>query len=94
MDGIAMNDTAKNIADRIKQLESSAQKARLEAMQVAATLLVTENAQLTGTRRNTAPTGDLAALKARYDMLVRVADDAQAMIDKLHAEQHDVRYYR
>ena len=27
-------------------------------------------------------------------VLVRMADDAQVQIDRLHAEEHDVKYYR
>jgi hypothetical protein len=82
----------KTIAGRIKDLESTAQKARLEAMQVAAKLLATQSSELA--RSNSDQSGEQAVLKARYDMLVRMADDAQAQIDRLHAEQHDVKYYR
>jgi hypothetical protein len=39
------------------------------------------------------PAGDLAALRAHYDILVRVADDAHATIDRLHAEQRYVKCY-
>jgi hypothetical protein len=90
----AMTDNEKVLAERIRELEGSAQKARLEAMQVAAALLTRESARLAGARSNTDQTGDIAALQARYDMLVRLADDAQAQLDKLHVEQHDVKYYR
>ena len=89
-----MTPSEKSIADRIKELEGSAQKARLEAMQVAAMLLTKETARMSGARANSDPSGDIAALKARYDMLKRVADDAQAQLDKLHADHHDVKYYR
>jgi hypothetical protein len=82
----------KTIAGRIKELQGSAQKARLEAMQVAARLLAKESSELA--RSNTYQAGERAALKARYDMLVRMADDAQAQLDRLHAEHHDVKYYR
>ena len=88
-----MNATEKTISDRIKELEASAQKARLEGMQVAARLLAAKSADL-GPRTNSDTSGTLAALQARYDMLVRMADDAQAQIDRLHAEHHDVKYYR
>ena len=87
----AMAD-ADTIARRIKELEASAQKARLEAMQVAAKLLAKQSSELA--RSNSDQSGEQAALKARYDMLVRMADDAQAQIDRLHAEHHDVKYYR
>jgi hypothetical protein len=82
----------KAIAGRIKELESTAQKARLEAMQVAAKLLAKQSSDLA--RSSTDRSGEQAALKARYDMLVRMADDAQAQIDKLHVEHHDAKYYR
>ena len=87
-----MTATEKALTDRIKDLEASAQKARLEAMQLAARLLAKENSQVA--RSNADQSGEVAALKARYDMLVRVADDAQAQIDRLHADHHDVKYYR
>jgi hypothetical protein len=90
----AMTPSEKSIADRIKELEGSAQKARLEAMQVAAMLLTKETARMGGARPNADSSGDIAALKARYDMLKRVADDAQSQLDKLHADHHDVKYYR
>ena len=89
-----MNDNEQAIALRIKELEGSAQKARLEAMQVAATLLTTETAALAASRANADRSGDVATLQARYDMLVRLADDAQVTIDRLQAERHEVKYYR
>ena len=39
-------------------------------------------------------TGELAALKAHYEMLTLRANDAQAALDKLQAELHDITYYR
>jgi soluble cytochrome b562 len=87
-----MTATEKALTERIKDLEASAQKARLEAMHLAARLLARETSQVA--RSNADQSGEVAALRARYDMLVRVADDAQAQIDKLLAEQHDVKYYR
>ncbi|CAN5715749.1 hypothetical protein BH11PSE3_BH11PSE3_18840 [soil metagenome] len=92
---ISMTDSAgKALTQRIKDLEAAAQKARLEAMQLAATLLTKETRLLAGPGGNDDPSGSHAVLRARYDMLVRVADDAQSQIDKLHAEQHDAKYYR
>ena len=38
--------------------------------------------------------GDLAALRARYEGLVRMADDTQATLDKLQAEEHSQKYHR
>ena len=89
-----MSDNTRTIAQRLKDLEGAAQKARLEAMRLAATLLTKESALLAGPPANADPSTDLAVLRARYDVLVRVADDAQAQIDKLHAEEHDAKYYR
>lgn len=92
---VPMTDrAAKAIAERIKELEATAQKARLEAMQLAARMLTNENRLLAGTGDNIDPSGDLAVLKARYDMLVLIADDAQAQIDRLHTEEHEAKYYR
>ncbi len=89
-----MTDHAKTIALRIKELEAAAQKARLKAMQLAALLLTKESALLARPSSNADPSGDLAVLRARYDMAMRVADDVQAQLDKLHADEHDVKYYR
>ena len=36
--------------------------------------------------------GDLAALRARYEGLVKIADDAQAQIDHMQAEEYDKNY--
>jgi hypothetical protein len=96
-DHLAMNDNDQTLTQRIKDLEGAAKKVRLEAMQIAATLLTKENALLAGTRANPNHPdhkGDLAALRARYEGLVKTADDTQAMIDKLQAEEHDKKYHR
>lgn len=79
---------------RLKELENSAQQTRLEAMRVGAELLAKMDAHLANEGIETAQTGELAALKAHHEMLMRLADDAQAKIDKLHAELHDLKYYR
>jgi hypothetical protein len=91
---VAMKDNEQTIAQRIKELEGGARKARLEAMQVAASLLMKENALLAEPRANSNDKGDIAALRARYAGLVRMAEDTQALIDKLHAEEHDTKYHR
>jgi hypothetical protein len=92
---LAMNDNEQNLAQRIKDLEGAARKVRLEAMQIAATLLTKENALLAGPRANHPDhKGDLATLRARYAGLVKTAEDTQAMIDKLQAEEHDTKYHR
>jgi hypothetical protein len=91
---VAMKDNEQTIAQRIKELEDAARKARLEAMQIAATLLMKENALLAEPRGNSTDKGDIAALRARYTGLVKMAEDTQAVIDKLHAEEHDTKYHR
>jgi hypothetical protein len=91
---VAMKDNEQTIAQRIKELEGAARKARLEAMQVAASLLMKENALLAEPRGNSTDKGDVAALRARYTGLVKMADETQALIDKLHAEEHDTKYHR
>jgi hypothetical protein len=48
---VAMKDNEQSIAQRIKDLEGAARKARLEAMQIAASLLMKENALLAEPRR-------------------------------------------
>jgi hypothetical protein len=53
-----------------------------------------ENALLAEPRANSNDQADIAALRARYAGLVKTADEAQAMIDKLHAEEHAQKYHR
>jgi hypothetical protein len=92
-----MNDNDQTLTHRIKELEGAARKARLEAMQLAAKLLTKENALLAGTGTNPNHpdhAGDLAALRARYAGLVKTAEDAQSLIDKMQAEEHDRKYHR
>jgi hypothetical protein len=91
---VAMKDNEQSIAQRIKELEGAARKARLEAMQIAASLLMKENALLAEPRGNSNDKGDIAALRARYTGLVKMAEETQALIDKLHAEEHDTKYHR
>ena len=79
---------------RLKELETSAQQTRLEAMQVGAELLAKMDAHLGNAGLESEQTGELAALKARHEMLMRLAEDAQVTIDKLHAELHELKYYR
>src|SRR4029077_1481244 len=81
---VAMKDNEQTLAQRIKELEGAARKARLEAMQVAPHLLMKENALLAEPRGNSTDKGDIAALRARYSGLVKLAEDTQAIIDKLH----------
>ena len=89
-----MNDSEQTIVQRIKVLEGAVRKARLEAMQLAAKLLMKENDLLADKLTNSTKTGDIAALRARYEGLVRMADDTQAQIDRLHAEEHSQKYHR
>jgi hypothetical protein len=91
---VAMKDNEQSIAQRIKELEGAASKARLEAMQIAASLLMKENALLAEPRANSGDKGDIAALRARYTGLVKMAEETQAIIDKLHAEEHTTKYHR
>jgi hypothetical protein len=91
---LAMNDNDQTIAQRLAALEGAVRKARLEAMQLAATLLMKENALLAEPLANSNDKGDIAALRARYAGLVKSADDTQALIDKLHAEEHTPKYHR
>ena len=89
-----MNDNDQTIAQRIATLEGAVRKARLEAMQLAATLLMKENALLAEPRNNSNDKGAVAALRARDSGLVSAADEPQALIDKLHAEEHTQKYHR
>jgi hypothetical protein len=90
-----MNDNQQPLEQRIKELEGAVRKARLEAMQVAAMLLTKENALLAGTNPNHPDhRGDLGTLRARYAGLVKTAEEAQSLIDKMQAEEHDRKYHR
>ena len=89
-----MSDNTLGLAKRIEELQGAARKARMEAMRLAGTLLTTSNAALVGVATNTHREGELAALRARYEGLIKIADEAQAQIDRLQAEEHERKYYR
>ena len=89
-----MTDSTQKVTKRIEELQGAARKARVEAMQLAARLLTTSNAELSGAPTNAPRTGEIAALRARYEGLVQIADEAQAQIDRLQAEEHERKYYR
>jgi hypothetical protein len=89
-----MSEGVHKLTKRIEELQGAARKARLEAMQLAAKLLTTSNAELSGAQTNTPREGELAALRARYEGLVKIAEEAQAQIDRLQAEEHERKYYR
>ena len=90
----SMTEGVHKVTKRIEELQGAARRARLEAMQLAAKLLTTSNAELSGSPTNMPRDGELAALRARYEGLVKIADEAQAQIDRLQAEEHDRKYYR
>jgi hypothetical protein len=92
--GLAMNDNQRSTTQRITDLEGAAQKARLEAIQIAAKIISKENALLAGTAAKPNRNDELAALRTRYAVLVKTADEAQALIDKLQADDHDTKYHR
>jgi len=89
-----MSDSLQMVSRRIDELQGAARKARLEAMQLAGKLLTTSNAELARAATNSHREGELAALRARYEGLVKIADEAQAQIDRLQAEEHERKYYR
>jgi hypothetical protein len=89
-----MSESVHKVTRRIEELQGAARKARLEAMQLAAKLLTTSNSELAGSPTNAHRVGELAALRARYEGLVKIADEAQAQIDHLQAEEHERKYYR
>jgi hypothetical protein len=74
-----MNDNEPTIEQRIKVLEAAAQKARLEAIDVAGKLLA-----------RTLPypnyEDDFVALEARYAALTKIANEAQTVINRLLVE--------
>ena len=83
-----MSESVHKVTRRIEELQGAARKARLEAMQLAAKLLTTSNSELAGSPTNAHRVGELAALRARYEGLVKIADEAQAQIYRLQAEEH------
>jgi hypothetical protein len=88
-----MNDE-RTTTQRLKDLEDAARKTRLEAIQLAARILTRENSLLAGTIAKPNRDDDLAALRTRYAVLVKTAEETQALIDKLQAEEHDTKYHR
>lgn len=89
-----MSESVQKLTRRIEELEGAARRARLEAMQLAARLLTTSNSELAGSATNAPRQGEFEALRARYEGLVKIADQAQAQIDRLQAEEHERKYYR
>ena len=75
---------------------SPTSRARLKrlAWKIAARIISKENALLAGTAARPNRNDELAALRTRYAVLVKTADEAQALIDKLQADDHDTKYHR
>src|SRR5882757_2671777 len=90
----AMSESVQKLTKRIEELQGAARRARIEAMQLAARLLTTSNSQLSGAPTNGHREGELAALRARYEGLAKIADEAQTEIDRLQADEHERKYYR
>jgi hypothetical protein len=90
----AMSESVQKLTKRIEELQGAARKARLEAMQLAAKLLTTSTSKLASAPATADRDGELAALRARYEGLVKIADEAQTQIDRLQAEEHERKYYR
>ena len=92
-----MNDNQQTLEQRIKELEGAVRKARIEAMQLAARLLTKENALLAGTRASPNHP-DHRAISPRCGPATRgwcsMAEEAQATLDKLQAEEHSQKYHR
>jgi hypothetical protein len=89
-----MSESVQKLGKRIEELQGAARRARLEAMQLGAKLLTTSTSELAGSPTNAHRQGELAALRARYEGLVKIADEAQAQIDRLQADEHERKYYR
>jgi hypothetical protein len=75
----ARNDNEPTIEQRIKVLEAAVQEVRLEAIDVAGRLLAR-------TLPNPNYEDDFVALEMRYAVLTKIANEAQAVIDRLLAE--------
>ena len=87
-------NTDASLAKRIQELESAARQARLEAMRLAATIVTKSDGLLAEARSDAPGEAELVVLKARYDGLVKLAEEAQAQIDWLQAEEHSRKYHR
>ena len=74
-----MNDNEPTTEQRIKVLEATVQKVRLEAIDLAGRLLAR-------TLPHPNYEDDFAALEMRYAVLTKLANEAQALIDRLVAE--------
>jgi len=73
-----MSDNTRTIAQRLKDLEGAAQKARLEAMRLAATLLTKESALLAGPPANADPSTDLDQAERHSETIQRGRTAASA----------------
>ena len=74
-----MNDNEPTTEQRVKVLEAAVQKVRLEAIDVAGRLLAR-------TLPHPNYEDDFVALETRYAVLTKIANEAQAVIDRLLAE--------
>ena len=83
----AMSEIVQKLTRRIEELQGAAIFLAADASSFA-------NAELAGSPTNAPRQGELAALRARYEGLVKIADEAQAQIDRLQAEEHERKYYR
>ena len=79
-----------NLEKLIRELEVEAQKTRLEAMRLAASLLTKmDEALATISVEAVNPADDLAVLQLRHASVMRKAEDLQAKIDRLQADKYD-----
>jgi hypothetical protein len=77
------------VTKRIEELQGAARKARLEAMQLAAKLLTTSNCRAGGFADQHAARRRARRVASPLEGLVKIADEAQAQIDRLQAEEHE-----
>ena len=81
-----------NLERRIGELEAAAQRTRLEAMRLAALILTRMDEALAAMTVETVNTEELAVLQVQHASLVKKAEDLQAKIDRLRADEYDQAY--
>lgn len=81
-----------NLERRIGDLEAAAQRTRLEAMRLAALILTRMDEALAAMTVEVVNTEELAVLQIQHASLVKKAEDLQAKIDRLRADEYDQAY--
>jgi hypothetical protein len=87
-----LNEPPQNLERRIRELEDTAQTTRLEAMRLAASIITKMDEALVTMTVEAVNTENLSVLQLRHASLMKKAEDLQAKIDRLRADQYDRAY--